>query len=40
MGLSFDPAKRERTLRQRGLDFAETEAIFERPVFTFEDRRR
>ena len=40
MGLSFDPAKRDRTLRQRGLDFAEVETIFERPVFTFEDKRR
>ncbi|HMG45830.1 MAG TPA: BrnT family toxin [Allosphingosinicella sp.] len=39
MGLAFDPAKRERTLRERGLDFAEAETIFEGPVYTFQDKR-
>lgn len=40
MGISFDPAKRERTLRERGLDFAEVEAVFEGPALTLEDKRR
>lgn len=40
MEVTFDPAKRERTLRQRGLDFAEAESIFEGPVFTYQDTRR
>jgi uncharacterized protein len=40
MGLTFDPAKRERTLRLRGLDFAEAETIFAGPIFSYEDKRR
>jgi hypothetical protein len=33
-------AKREWTLRERGLDFANAGALFEGPVFSFEDKRR
>lgn len=40
MGLTFDPAKRARTLRERGLDFAQAETIFAGPVFTFPDTRQ
>lgn len=40
MGVTFDPAKREWTLRTRGLDFADASRIFAGPVFTFEDTRR
>jgi uncharacterized DUF497 family protein len=40
MGLSFDARKRDRTLRERGLDFADAEVVFEGPVVTYEDTRR
>jgi uncharacterized DUF497 family protein len=40
MGVTFDAGKRERTWRERGLDFAEAETIFAGPVFTFQDKRR
>jgi uncharacterized DUF497 family protein len=38
--IEFDPAKREWTLRERGLDFAQVEAIFDRYTLTMDDRRR
>jgi hypothetical protein len=38
--IEFDAAKRERTLRERGLDFAEAEVIFSRYTLTLEDRRQ
>jgi uncharacterized DUF497 family protein len=37
--ISFDPAKRDATLRERGLDFAEAGALFEGPSFTLRDER-
>jgi uncharacterized protein len=37
--ISFDPAKREATLRERGLDFADAEALFAPPSVTVEDDR-
>lgn len=40
MGLTWDPEKRQRTLRERGLDFAEVEAVFEGLTVTFEDVRQ
>jgi uncharacterized DUF497 family protein len=40
MGLSFDARKRERTLQERGLDFADAQAVFEAPSFTYQDARR
>ena len=39
MIITFDPAKRDRTLRERGLDFAEAGALFEGRYFTREDDR-
>lgn len=39
MKVAFDPAKREWTLRERGLDFADATAVFAGPTFTFEDDR-
>lgn len=38
--ISFDPAKRERTLRERGLDFLDAKQVFEGETFTFVDERR
>jgi uncharacterized DUF497 family protein len=40
MRISFDPAKRERTLSARGLDFADAARIFAGQTFEFEDTRR
>ena len=39
MAITFDPAKRDRTLAERGLDFAAAEAVFADRVFTFDDER-
>ena len=39
MKISFDPEKRERTLRERGLDFADAADIFAGPAFTLLDDR-
>ena len=39
MKVSFDPAKRARTLAERGLDMADAAKVFEGPHLTFEDRR-
>lgn len=39
MDVEFDPAKRARTLRERGLDLARAGAIFEGFTLTFEDDR-
>lgn len=39
MEISFDPAKRAKTLRERGLDFADAIHVFEGPLYTFEDTR-
>ncbi|MEO6718578.1 MAG: BrnT family toxin [Novosphingobium sp.] len=39
MKVTFDKAKHARTLKERGLDFAEAEKIFDGPEFTqFDDR--
>ena len=40
MRISFDPAKRARTLAERGLDFADAESVFDGDVFTLPDDRR
>jgi uncharacterized DUF497 family protein len=37
--IEFDPAKREWTLRERGLDFARAGVIFDRYTLTLDDRR-
>lgn len=40
MAVTFDPAKRDATLRSRELDFADADAVFEGPKFQFIDKRR
>lgn len=37
---SWDPVKRAKTLAERGLDFAEAEAVFTGPHFTRADHRK
>jgi uncharacterized DUF497 family protein len=39
MKITFDPAKRAWTLRERGLDFEDAAELFAGPTFTFEDDR-
>jgi len=39
MGITFDPAKREATLENRGLDFADAVEVFAGQTFRFEDDR-
>jgi hypothetical protein len=37
--ISFDPAKRETTLRERQVDFLDAEKVFDGPLYTREDTR-
>jgi uncharacterized DUF497 family protein len=39
MRITFDPAKREATLRDRQVDFLDAELVFEGPKFMFPDER-
>ena len=39
MNLSYDQAKRDKTLAERGLDFADMSKVFEGKHFTLEDDR-
>lgn len=39
MAITFDPPKREKALRERGLDFLAAEAVFAGPTYAFEDTR-
>ncbi|THD45582.1 MAG: BrnT family toxin [Bradyrhizobium sp.] len=39
MPIEFDPAKRDRTFRERGLDMARAEAIFAGATLTIADDR-
>ena len=39
MRITFDPAKREGTLRERSLDFRDAPKVFAGPRFTFKDIR-
>ncbi|HEY1298859.1 MAG TPA: BrnT family toxin [Stellaceae bacterium] len=39
MRITFDPAKREKTFRERNLDFRDAEKVFAGPRLTFEDTR-
>lgn len=39
MDIEFDPRKRELTLADRGLDFADAERLFDGPHVTLEDCR-
>lgn len=40
MHISFDPSKRLRTLRDRGLDFVAAVTVFEGPHIEVEDTRK
>ncbi len=40
MALTWDKAKRQRTLKERGLDFADAELIFAGRSMTLSDERR
>jgi uncharacterized DUF497 family protein len=40
MQVTFDPAKRVRTLSERGLDFADAALVFEGDTLEVEDNRR
>ena len=40
MRITFDPAKRARTLADRGLDFLDAAAVFEGTTVEIEDTRR
>lgn len=40
MRISYDPAKRQKTLDERGLDFEDAPIVFEGPTFEVEDTRR
>ncbi|PHV04923.1 hypothetical protein CSQ96_23340 [Janthinobacterium sp. BJB412] len=40
MRLTFDPAKREKTLAERGLDFVRAREVFEGVTVTSDDRRQ
>ena len=40
MRLSFDPAKRESTLAERGLDFEDALSVFAGTTVEIEDRRK
>ena len=39
MAITFDPSKRDWTLRERGLDFAAAETVLAGPCFSFLDER-
>ncbi|MBY0296634.1 MAG: BrnT family toxin [Methylobacterium sp.] len=39
MAITFDPAKRNWTLEQRGIDFLSAMEVFAGPRYTFEDQR-
>lgn len=40
MAITFDPAKREATLEERDLDFADAAEVFAGPTLTLPDDRR
>ena len=40
MRISFDPAKREKTLAERGLDFADAALVFAGVTLEIEDTRK
>lgn len=40
MRIEYDPTKRNKTLRDRGLDMADAGAMFDGPTMTIEDDRR
>jgi len=40
MRITFDPAKRDRTLRERNIDFRDAAIVFEGPTIDIPDLRR
>lgn len=40
MRLTYDPAKRERTLKERGLDFEDALIVFQGPTVEVDDTRK
>lgn len=40
MTMAYDPAKREKTFQDRGLDFEDARHVFSGPTFEFEDTRK
>jgi uncharacterized DUF497 family protein len=40
MRFDWDPAKNERTIRERGIDFADVVSMFAGPMFVVRDDRR
>lgn len=40
MDLSYDPAKRDKTFAERGLDFEDCRLVFDGPTVEVEDTRR
>ena len=40
MGITFDPAKRDKALMERGLDFADAELVFAGQTLEIEDTRK
>lgn len=40
MRITFDPAKRLRTLEERGLDFADASVVFEDTTIELDDSRK
>lgn len=40
MRISYDPAKRNKTFRERGLDFEDAAAVFAGTTYEIEDSRR
>jgi hypothetical protein len=40
MRITFDPAKRDKALAERGLDFLDAEIVFEGVTLEFEDTRK
>jgi uncharacterized protein len=39
MAITFGPAKRDKTLNERGLDFAEAALVLDGPIWDFQDER-
>jgi uncharacterized DUF497 family protein len=40
MKITYDPAKREKAFRDRGLDFEDARCVFSGPTFELEDTRK
>ena len=40
MRVTYDPEKRDRTFRERGLDFEDAESVFSGPTLEVEDTRK